>query len=220
MNAQPQTDPVRTVENITPITNELGRKWSKVIATDGHAAARYHDTIRLTLLGQQVTPSYLVDRKGVVWSLGTMDFPFVIHTFPVECGHCEERLEAINTVASEYADRVVTFVLMPTPEAAHALAQVEEFNDDVVVLYDDHFRDPYTYPTDSRLLGLIGYPVTHYLDGDRKIAGLSHGGRYLYLHPKRGTKETERKWEGNLVKALRKGMERLLKWEETRNDQK
>lgn len=220
MNAQPQTDPVRVVKNITPQTNALGRKHGQLLMEKrGLEAAQVGDSINFTLLGEYVTASYLVDRKGVVWALGTMVTPFVIHTFSPRCFNCQKYLAGINTVATEYADELITFVLMPTPEDATTLALIELFNDDVVVLFDDHYRDQFSFPTDPRLLGIIGYPVTHFISKDRRIVGLANHGSGTYLHPKKGDKRVEKKWERDLAKRLRKGIERLLKWEETRENQ-
>lgn len=211
---QPQTDPIRTVENITPKTNAYGQKANELMEAGENAAATDYrrDSLLLTLLGQELTPSYLVDRNGGVWNLGVMDQPFVIHTFFLNCRQCADHLKSINTVASAYADEVITFVLMPTPVEVDALALSWRFNDDVVVLYDDHFRDPHTWPDDSRLLGLIGYPVTHYITGERRIIGLNRGWSQAFIHPRKGTKTVLKKRESDAEKRLRKGVERLLKF--------
>ncbi|WP_273445188.1 hypothetical protein [Neolewinella agarilytica] len=210
---QPQTDPIRTVENITPQTNAYAQKARELMQAGENAAATDYnrDSLLLALLGQEVTPSYLVDRKGAVWNLGVMDQPFIIHTFFLNCGHCEHYVDAINSVATAFADEVITFVLMPTPEA-DGLAMMERFNDDVVIIFDDHFRDPYSMPDDPRLLGLIGYPITHYITGKRRIVGLNRGGGQAFIHPRKGAKIILKKRESDVEKRLRKGVGRLLEF--------
>jgi len=139
------------------------------------------DSLPRAVLGQTVYPGYLVDHRGNVWNLGVTELPIVIHTFFKECRNCSARMETINRVADAYADKLLTFVLMPAPETAVGKAIIEEFNDNVNVLFDDYFRDAYKLPEDARLLGLIGYPVTYYLDRELHIVGINTAGTSALL---------------------------------------
>lgn len=183
MNAQPRTGPVRLDSNITAQTNYYHRKWDEAMASgqNGLGTTYRTDSMPMAVLGQTVYPGYLVDRRGTAWNLGVTEMPIVIHTFARECRNCPVRMEVINQVADKYAGEVLTFVLMPAPETATGQAIVEEFSNNVYVLYDDYFRDPYNLPKDARLLGLIGYPVTYYLDRELRIVGVSMVGSNAYL---------------------------------------
>ena len=210
MHAQPQTDPIRVVKNITPFTNAMGRRWTELVQSNqGEKAYAVRDSIMNTLLGEYVTASYLVDRHGTVWALGTMDVPFVIHTYSLECYNCHYTQNLVNQLATEYADEVITFVLLPTPKEDSTRAIIEKFNDDVVVLYDDHFRNPYQYPNDARLLGLVGYGHMHFITPDRRIVGLDG---FRYIHPGKGDKRKDKKMarERDVLRRWRIGAERLL----------
>jgi hypothetical protein len=59
---------------------------------------------------------------------------------------------------------------------------IDRFDDNVVVIFDDDYRDPKSWPTDNKLLGMIGYPITYYVSGELKIMGLIRGGTPAYLH--------------------------------------
>jgi len=41
------------------------------------SATPLRDSISLSVIGQEVTASYLVDCDGTVWNLGVMELPFV-----------------------------------------------------------------------------------------------------------------------------------------------
>lgn len=211
LTAQPQADPIRTVVDITPITNALGERFHKLLAEGGgEEASLVYDSLSLLLVGQDVTASYLVDADGKVWNLGAMDSPFAIHTFFMECSSCDRKVESINAVAEAYADQAITFVLLPTPKTAAGRELVSQFNDEVVVVFDDHFRDPNNFPDDPRLLGLIGYPVSHFISSSRKIIAVSHGRRMSFLHPKQGRQHATRITRKPIEKQLRWGMDKVV----------
>lgn len=213
LSAQPQADPLRTVEDINPITNAFTKKANEYWdAGDNITATQYSlDSTTFALLGQQLTASYLVDSKGEVWSLGVMDQPFVIQTLYVDCGGCEEYLVPINTIAKEFSDELIIFLLLPKPTSPEGLALIDRFDDNVVVIFDDDYRDPKSWPTDNKLLGMIGYPITYYVSSELKIMSLIRGSTPAYIHHRTKHKTISKKHERDPIKRLRKGIERLLR---------
>ncbi|SEQ69204.1 hypothetical protein [Neolewinella agarilytica] len=205
LNAQPQTDPIRTVEDIGPIKSAMQKRYFDLEKSGKgytEAATLLRDSITLSVVGQEVTASYLVDRDGNVWNLGVMELPFVIYTFSYECRLCARYMDAINTVAREFADEVISFVLLPTPTKPHTTELLEGFNDNVVILFDDQPRKSADFEKDSRLLGLLGNPMHYFITAKRRIVGMAFDG-YTTIHPRKGQAEISRKIEREIPTTLK-----------------
>lgn len=209
--AQPQTDPIRTVKNIAPTTSVLMKKRGELMKNRSEGASTLTDSIALEVVGQEVTASYLVDRHGEVWNLGVMELPFVIYTFMNRPSNIVPHIAAINTVANEYADEMVTFVLLPPSTNPGVITLLEGFNDNVIVLFDDHLHTKDHSSEESCLWGLTSFwPTTYFITAKRRIVGLE-AGAYAYIQPKSELARINNKFTRNGTKSLRKQVKQLLK---------
>lgn len=166
------TPPIQITEPVYLQTNAYGKKWRRLLENQQRqAAASMRDSMLLAVLGKTVTTAYLTEMSGAVRNTGVTTTPYVLHTFFLACDNCAAEAEAINHAAKAFADQVTTFVLLPAPDTSDRI-DLDWFNDEVTILFDHHFRDPFSYPEDSRLLGLIGYPVSFYLTPAHRIVGV------------------------------------------------
>ncbi|TXF86698.1 hypothetical protein FUA23_19145 [Neolewinella aurantiaca] len=168
------TQDLRIEEDVLP---ELRRLLDLANAASnaelGEKTLRYHDSIRYTLIDKTVSGGYLKDQNGKVWNMGVLGMPYVLHAVHKRS---ISGFESLSRIAEEFADEVMVFVMVAKPEDEGDDDWLQGLSDRLVIVYEENVRSLNTFPTDTRLLGLIGYPVTYYVRTDRTVALAQWGG--------------------------------------------
>lgn len=185
-------------EDVMPEIRRLNDAFTATIRdTSTHrkndwTASNKLDSMRQYLVGKTVSGGYLTDQNGRVWNFGVLDQPYILHTI-LHPMHLQPDL--MSEVAEAYADDVLTFLVFdPRVKRNEEFAnKVKQLGPSVIVIEEADIRSENGYSADSRLLGLLGYPITYYVGRDRKIKGINSGlAKYFKTKNGRHVPDTKR----------------------------
>ena len=164
---------LRIEQNVRPSLDSIRHLINAAMERDDQSALRTLNQALLdTVIGKTMSGGYITDVAGRVYNMGVLDMPYVLGTT-----HARMLLtvESLNRLADEYAGEVLIIMMIARTDADRILADLEGANEELVVVIEEGVPKLGEGPTNNRIMGLLGYPITYYVRADRSIADIQFG---------------------------------------------